>query len=217
MVHRDAQDSAPLNIHWRPGPHACGQRSVVVHSEAIRHRAAGGVLAAGARHNLARPGDGSLCAGRCHRRGAGGLQSLANGTRSAGAPDPLERSSVFPAQDVSLRLSNVSIDATSKGCQSASGDVRTDALSTISAVYGANWPELDGSLSCVDGELVVSVEGRAADGTRIAAKSSLQGNGRLELWDVPDSQTNALLLAGFTNEAGRFVYMQRVSNGESVQ
>ena len=137
--------------------------------------------------------------------------------RAAMTFDATRISSVFPAQDVSLRLSNVSIDATSKGCQSASGDVRTDALSTISAVYGANWPELDGSLSCVDGELVVSVEGRAADGTRIAAKSSLQGNGRLELWDVPDSQTNALLLAGFTNEAGRFVYMQRGSNGESVQ
>ena len=115
--------------------------------------------------------------------------------RAAMTFDATRISSVFPAQDVSLRLSNVSIDATSKGCQS----------------------ELDGSLSCVDGELVVSVEGRAADGTRIAAKSSLQGNGRLELWDVPDSQTNALLLAGFTNEAGRFVYMQRVSNGESVQ
>lgn len=137
--------------------------------------------------------------------------------RAAVKFDATRISSLFPAQDVSLRLSNVSIDATFEGCRSASGDVSTDALATISAAYGTNWPEVDGSLSCVDGELVISVEGRAADGTRIAATSSLQGNGRLELWDVPDNQTNALLLAGFINEAGRYVYLQRVSNGETVQ
>ena len=137
--------------------------------------------------------------------------------RAAVTFDATRISSLFPAQDVSLRLSNVSIDANAEGCKSASGDVTTDALSRVSAVYGANWPDLDGALSCVDGEIVVSVEGRAADGTRISAKSSLQGNGRLELWDVPENQTNALLLAGFTNEAGRFVYRQQVSNGESVQ
>ncbi|MEZ6000850.1 type II secretion system protein N [Hyphomonas sp.] len=137
--------------------------------------------------------------------------------RAAVTFDATRISTLFPAQDVSLRLSNVSIDANASGCRAASGDVTTDALSRISAVYGANWPDLDGSLSCVDGEIVVSVEGQAADGTRISAKSSLQGDGRLELWDVPENQTNALLLAGFTNEAGRFVYMQRLSNGESVQ
>jgi len=137
--------------------------------------------------------------------------------RAAVTLDATRISSLFPAQDVSVRLTGVSIDAGFDGCQSASGDVKTDALSRISAVYGANWPELDGALSCENGDLVISVEGRAADGTRIAAKSSLQGNGRLELWDVPENQTNALLLAGFTNEAGRFVYMQQVSNGERVQ
>ena len=137
--------------------------------------------------------------------------------RAAVTFDATRISSLFPAQDVSLRLSNVSIEATSEGCRSASGQVSTDALSRVSAAYGANWPDLDGSLDCVDGELVISVEGRAADGTHIAAKSSLQGNGRLELWDVPENQTNALLLAGFTNEAGRFVYMQQLSNGETAQ
>lgn len=137
--------------------------------------------------------------------------------RAAVTLDARRISSLFPAQDVSLRLSNVSINAASNRCQSASGDVTTDALSRISAVYGANWPELKGTLSCVNGDLVISVEGQAADGTQIAARSTLQGNGRLELWDVPENQTNALLLAGFTNEAGRFVYMQQVSNGESIQ
>lgn len=129
--------------------------------------------------------------------------------------DAARISSLFPAQEVSLRLSNMSIEATADGCRTASGKVNTDALSRISAVYGANWPDLDGVLSCADGDLVVSVEGRAADGTRISARSSLQGNGRLELWDVPENQTNALLLAGFTNEAGRFVYMQQLSSGET--
>lgn len=137
--------------------------------------------------------------------------------RAAVTLDATRISSLFPAQDVSLRLSNVSINAASNGCQSASGNVTTDALSRISAGYGANWPELKGSLSCVNGDLVISVEGQAADGTQIAARSSLQGNGRLELWDVPENQTNALLLAGFTNEAGRYVYMQQISNGESIQ
>jgi len=61
----------------------------------------------------------------------------------------------------------------------------------------------------------MSLTGKAADGTQIAAKAFLQGGGRLELWDVPDSQTNALLLAGFTNEAGKYVYLQQSPGGEA--
>lgn len=129
--------------------------------------------------------------------------------------DAARISSMFPAQDVSLRLSNVSMDVGLEGCRSAKGNVSTDALAQISATYGATWPELTGFLSCENGELVMSVNGQAADGTQIAAEAFVQGGGRLELWDVPDNQTNALLLAGFTNEAGRFVYSQQSPNGDT--
>ena len=128
--------------------------------------------------------------------------------------DATRISSAFPAQDVSLRLSDVSMDLASGGCRSAKGNVATDALARISAAYGAAWPELTGFLSCEQGELVISVDGQAGDGTQIAAKAYLEGGGRLELWDVPDSQTNALLLAGFTSEAGKYVYLQQSPNGE---
>lgn len=123
-------------------------------------------------------------------------------------------SAAFPARDVSLRLSHVSMDIERDGCRMAAGDVTTDALAHISAAYGASWPELTGFISCEEGELVMSLTGKAADGTQIAAKAFLQGGGRLELWDVPDSQTNALLLAGFTNEAGKYVYLQQSPGGE---
>ena len=126
-------------------------------------------------------------------------------------------SSLFPAREVSLRLSDVQMDMGRDGCRAASGDVQTDALAHVSAAYGATWPELTGFLSCEQGELVISLEGQAADGTGIAAKAYLQGGGRLELWDVPDSQTSALLLAGFTNEAGKFVYMQQSPRGDVAQ
>ena len=126
-------------------------------------------------------------------------------------------SGAFPARDVSLRLSHVSMDLGRDGCRSAKGDVSTDALTHISEAYGATWPELTGFLSCEAGELLISVTGQAADGTQIAAKAYLQGGGRLELWDVPDSQTDALLLAGFTNEAGKYVYLQKSPNGETSQ
>lgn len=129
--------------------------------------------------------------------------------------DAARISTVFPAQEVSLRLSNVSMDVGPEGCRSAKGNVATDALAQVSAVYGATWPELTGFLSCEKGELVMSVNGKAADGTEISAEAFVQGGGRLELWNVPDSQTNALLLAGFTNEAGKFVYMQNSPNGDT--
>jgi general secretion pathway protein N len=131
--------------------------------------------------------------------------------------DATRISSAFPAQDVSLRLSNISADLGRSGCRAASGAVSTDALARVSAVYGAEWPELQGSLSCDGGALVVSVKGKAADGTQIAAKAYLDGGGQLELWDVPDGQTNALLLSGFTNQAGRFVYTQQSGSGETNQ
>ena len=131
--------------------------------------------------------------------------------------DAARISAAFPAQDVSLRLSNVAMDLEPDGCRTATGNVSTDALAHISAVYGATWPELTGFLSCDQGELVISLEGIAADGTQIAAKAYVQGGGRLELWDVPDGQADALLLAGFTNEAGKFVYMQQSSRGEISQ
>lgn len=126
-------------------------------------------------------------------------------------------SAVFPAQEVSLRLSNVAMDMDQDGCRTASGNVATDALASISAVYGAKWPELTGGLSCEQGKLFISVEGKASDGTQISAKTSLEGGGQLELQNVPDNQTNALLLAGFTNEAGRYVYTQKSPNGETSQ
>ena len=129
--------------------------------------------------------------------------------------DATRISAAFPARTVSLRLSDVRMGIGREGCRSASGDAETDALAQISAAYGASWPELTGFLACEQGELIISLTGKAADGTQIAAKAFLQGGGRLELWDVPESQTDALLLAGFTNEAGKFVYMQQSSSGET--
>lgn len=126
-------------------------------------------------------------------------------------------SPMFPSQDVDLRLSNASIEFDQDGCLSASANVVTDALARISTAYGSNWPELSGTLSCQDGDLIVSVEGQAADGTHIAASASLSGRGRLELWDVPENQVKALLVAGFTDEAGRLVYEQPIPNGGSIQ
>ena len=131
--------------------------------------------------------------------------------------DATRISATFPTQDVSLRLMDVSIDLDRVGCQAASGHVTTDALARISAVYGASWPELTGELSCEAGKLAISLQGEAADGTQISANAYLDGSGRLELWDVPENQTNALLLAGFTNEAGRLVYTQASGEGENSQ
>lgn len=128
--------------------------------------------------------------------------------------DATRISAIFPAQAVSLRLSGVSLDAGRDGCRTAKGRADTNALAQISSQYGAAWPDLSGDLSCEQGELVVSLEGQAADGTQISAKAWLNGGGRLELRDVPDSQTNALLLAGFTNESGKYVYLQQSPNGE---
>jgi len=147
--------------------------------------------------------------------GADGMH-IENG-QAAVTFDASRISSLFPAREVSLRLSHVRADVGQGGCTAASGDVQTDALAHVSAAYGATWPELSGFLSCEQGELVISLEGQAADGTGIAAKAYLQGGGRLELWDVPEGQTDALLLAGFTNEAGKFVYLQQSPRGDTAQ
>ena len=127
--------------------------------------------------------------------------------------DATRISAIFPQQSVSMRLSNVAMKVGRQGCRAASGKAATDAFTQISSAYGATWPDLSGSLTCESGELVVSLEGQAADGTHIAAKAWLNGGGRLELWDVPEEQTSALLLAGFTQDAGKYVYLQQTPNG----
>ena len=58
------------------------------------------------------------------------------------------------------------------------------------------------------GEVLVDLSGKADDGATVKVTASLRGGGQMELSDVPDSHVEALLLAGFTNQSGKYVFTE---------
>ncbi|MEM1036040.1 MAG: type II secretion system protein N [Pseudomonadota bacterium] len=76
-----------------------------------------------------------------------------------------------------IRLSGGEARLTRQGCESGAGTLSTDTLSLALAQYGKNFGELSGPISCVDGMVVVNLDGTGEDNDRvtISASASLLG------------------------------------------
>jgi len=118
----------------------------------------------------------------------------------------------------SLRLSDGAFRVTQTGCDSASGTLSTNTLSTLAAQYGRQFGEIAGSVSCDAGAFVLEMSGEsnANDRVEINARASMigQGNFSTEV-DTQDAQIIiALTQVGFERENGKFVYRQTLSPGQ---
>ena len=110
-----------------------------------------------------------------------------------------------------------SFQLTQTGCNSASGELSTNALSTLAAQYGRQFGEIAGPISCDGGAFVLTMQGQSDEGdlVNIDARAALTGSGDFATRvQTQDAQIIlALTQIGFVRENGEFVYRQSRSAG----
>ncbi len=112
----------------------------------------------------------------------------------------------------SLRLNDGAFRLTQTGCESASGTLSTNTLTTLAAQYGRQFGDVSGPISCDAGAFVIDLEGESEAGDRvfIDARAALTGQG--EFATEIETQDTQIIIAlqqvGFVRENGRFVYRQ---------
>ena len=103
------------------------------------------------------------------------------------------------------------------GCETATGTLSTNALSTLAAQYGRQFGQISGPISCDTGAFVLAMEGRsnAGDQVNIDARALISGSG--DFATRVQTQDTQIILAltqiGFAREDGAFVYRQSRSVG----
>lgn len=106
---------------------------------------------------------------------------------------------------------------TQAGCETASGELSTNTLSTLAAQYGRQFGDISGPISCEDGAFILAMEGssQANDRVFIDARAGLIGQGDFSTRvQTQDAQIIiALTQIGFARENGEFVYRQSRSTG----
>ena len=112
----------------------------------------------------------------------------------------------------SLRLSDGAFRITPEGCESASGTLSTDTLSTLAAQYGRQFGQISGPISCNAGAFVLDMEGIGDNGDRVEIDASANFAGFGEFTTQVETQDAQIVIAltqvGFQRENGRFVYRQ---------
>ncbi len=108
---------------------------------------------------------------------------------------------------------------TQTGCETASGTVSTNTLSTLAAQYGRQFGEISGPVDCENGEFLVALQGQSNVGDRVEidARAGLTGSGSFATRvQTRDTQIIiALTQIGFVRENGQFVYRQSRAGGLS--
>ena len=115
--------------------------------------------------------------------------------------------------DFALELRDVKF--TKDACETASGEVWTDALARINH-KGWVGPELRGPVTCVDGTLRVDARGRAVTGEDVFAKMSISNRLDMELTatvsNASEAAMDALTDLGFRPEGDVLVIRQSVGS-----
>jgi hypothetical protein len=96
-----------------------------------------------------------------------------------------------------------------RACETASGQVWTDALTRVVVQQKWTGPELRGPVTCEDGRLVVLADGMAATGEQVTARINVGGDLELDLTARVEAATPAavqtLSKAGFTADGSSLV------------
>jgi hypothetical protein len=115
--------------------------------------------------------------------------------------------------DFALELRDVKF--TRDACETASGEVWTDALARINH-KGWVGPELRGPVTCIDGTLRVDARGRAVSGEDVFAKMSISNRLDMELtatvMNASEAAVDALTDLGFRPEGDVLVIRQNVGS-----
>ncbi|MEL6729320.1 MAG: type II secretion system protein N [Pseudomonadota bacterium] len=112
----------------------------------------------------------------------------------------------------SLRLNDGAFRLTQTGCESASGTLSSNTLSTLAAQYGRQFGDVSGPISCDAGAFVIDLEGSSEAGDRVVIDARALLNGQGEFATEVETQDTQIIIAlqqvGFVRENGRFVYRQ---------
>lgn len=77
-----------------------------------------------------------------------------------------------------LRAEKLDIDMGAYGCETASGTIRTDAITLAGQQYGRTWPELSGGIHCENRTLITELTGKGRAGETFRLSARLDGAGR---------------------------------------
>lgn len=111
-----------------------------------------------------------------------------------------------------LNVENGGFELTRSGCEDASGNLSTTALSTLAAQYGRQFGEIAGPISCENGSFAIAMAGESnvGDQVNIDASANILGGG--DFATRVKTQDTQIILAlsqiGFVRENGEFVYRQ---------
>jgi len=109
-----------------------------------------------------------------------------------------------------LRLADGAIALTPVGCESAAGQISTDALSLAAEQYGREFGMITGPLTCIDQDIVLALTGLSerGDSVKVDARTSLLGEALFEVAiETRDSEVSfALSQVGFTLQDGSWRY-----------
>ena len=94
------------------------------------------------------------------------------------------------------------------GCVEASGNLQTDVVRLVGHQLQKDWPDLTGTLSCEDGDLVANLSGESGQGERFDVvffmATSEPVRYRANISGVSPDVENALALYGFRFENGAY-------------
>jgi hypothetical protein len=146
---------------------------------------------------------------------SGGALEL-SGLRLSGKAGSVPRMpSVIAASGGDFALELRDVKFAGNMCETASGEVWTDALARINH-KGWTGPELRGPVTCVDGRLQVDARGRAVSGEDVIAKMSISNRLDMELTatvvNARGSALEALTDLGFRPEGDVLVIRQSVGS-----
>lgn len=117
----------------------------------------------------------------------------------------------------SLRLNDGTFRLTQTGCESASGTLSTNTLTTLAAQYGRQFGEVAGPISCDGGAFIVEMAGESAVGDRVEIDARAAIAGQSDFAVEAETQDTQIIIAlqqvGFVRENGRFVYRQSRTAG----
>lgn len=117
----------------------------------------------------------------------------------------------------SLRVEGGAFRLTETGCETASGTLSTNTLSSLAAQYGRQFGQITGPVSCDAGAFQIEMAGDSDAGDRVEIDANAAFSGQSDFVTRINTQDTQIVIAltqiGFVRENGQFVYRQSSAAG----
>lgn len=166
-----------------------------------------------------RVSEGGIVASATAKVSIGGSLTLSDVRMAGRTSDLMSLRQEVRDLDGEFRMSLNELKIKSGQCVSGRGTVWTDTLVKFEQAYDWKGPELDGTISCEQGQIVVRMTGEAETGETINAElfMGLNASGRFRaVIENPTEKTaQAATLLGFLTEGDRMIYEHNMVRSET--